>query len=136
MTAYLKTVTPEAANAAVLKDRTLRRGLRGRTCFQLTRPLVLNGRRVPKGFITDGASVPRIFWPVFPPFGPWLKAAILHDWLYATGKVSRKEADRLFRDGACAVAPVRGRLMYIAVRAFGGRYYRGAIAAGKRCQAR
>lgn len=35
--------------------------------------------KVPTGFITDFASVPRIFWSVFPPFGKYTKCAVLHD---------------------------------------------------------
>jgi len=31
------------------------------------------------GFITDFASIPRIFWSIFPPFGKYTKAAVLHD---------------------------------------------------------
>ncbi len=34
---------------------------------------------VEKGFITDFASVPRIFWSIFPPFGVYTKSAVLHD---------------------------------------------------------
>lgn len=42
---------------------------------------------VPKGFITDLASVPRIFWliPGFSPFGLLLEGSILHDFGYQHG---------------------------------------------------
>ena len=40
---------------------------------------------VPKGFVTDLASVPRWAWMLIPPDGPWVKAAIVHDYLYSTG---------------------------------------------------
>ncbi len=36
---------------------------------------------VPAGFVTDGASIPRIMQGVLPPFGKWSRAAILHDYL-------------------------------------------------------
>lgn len=36
---------------------------------------------VPKAFLTDGASVPRLFWNIFPPWGKYGQAAILHDYL-------------------------------------------------------
>jgi hypothetical protein len=39
---------------------------------------------VPKGFVTDLASVPRVFWDLFPPDGPWTEAAVVHDALYFT----------------------------------------------------
>ncbi len=37
---------------------------------------------VPAGFVTDLASVPRIFWTLLPPDGKYAKAAIIHDYLY------------------------------------------------------
>lgn len=53
---------------------------------------------VPAGFVTDCASVPRVFWVLFPPWGRYSRAAVLHDYLYRTpNKAQRKEADRLFR---------------------------------------
>lgn len=37
---------------------------------------------LPKGYTTDGASVPRIFWSIYPPYKPeWLTACIIHDYL-------------------------------------------------------
>jgi len=58
---------------------------------------------VPEGFRTDFDSVPRL------PFAYWLTknasvtGAVVHDWLYASGRIgdrpiSRLEADRIFRD--------------------------------------
>lgn len=35
--------------------------------------------KVEKDFITDFASVPRIFWIFYPPFGIYTKPAVLHD---------------------------------------------------------
>lgn len=39
---------------------------------------------VPPGFVTDLASIPRAAWSVYPPDGPWVKAAMIHDFLYGT----------------------------------------------------
>lgn len=53
---------------------------------------------VPKGFVTDFASVPWILtWFITPYEKGIRRAALIHDWLYAThlGK-SRKEIDALF----------------------------------------
>ncbi|EOD5071623.1 TPA: DUF1353 domain-containing protein [Salmonella enterica subsp. enterica serovar Enteritidis] len=36
---------------------------------------------VPAGFVTDLATVPRIFWTLLPPDGKYTKAAIIHDYL-------------------------------------------------------
>jgi hypothetical protein len=34
---------------------------------------------VPDGYLTDGASVPRIFWSIIPPWGAYGQAAVVHD---------------------------------------------------------
>ncbi len=39
---------------------------------------------VPKGFVTDLASTPRRVWALYPPFGKYLSASIVHDYLYWT----------------------------------------------------
>jgi hypothetical protein len=34
---------------------------------------------VKEWYVSDGASVPQILWNIFPPFGSYLYAAIIHD---------------------------------------------------------
>ncbi len=34
---------------------------------------------VPAGYLTDGASVPRAFWSMIPPWGSYGQAAVVHD---------------------------------------------------------
>jgi len=55
---------------------------------------------VPKGFESDGCSMPRFFWRVFGhPFDmQYLREAILHDYLYKTQIFDRKTADLIFRE--------------------------------------
>lgn len=58
---------------------------------------------IPRGYLSDGASVPRIFWNVIPPWGRYGQAVIVHDYLcenlmmegYGGVKVevTRKQAD-------------------------------------------
>lgn len=36
---------------------------------------------VPVGFKSDLASIPRPFWALFPPFGNYIRASIVHDYL-------------------------------------------------------
>ena len=78
---------------------------------------------VPVGFRTDFASVPRFFWRVFPPVGDWWRAAAMHDYLYDATRVSKALADAMFWEGLIAddVPVWTRRLMYWAVRLFGGR---------------
>lgn len=80
--------------------------------------------KVPKGFITDLASVPKIFWSIFPPFGTYTPAAIIHDYLYSkfndTG-INRTLADKifLFIMEELGVGFLRRKAMYRAVKSFG-----------------
>jgi len=52
---------------------------------------------VPTGFVTDLASVPRLFWSVLQPDGLYAYAAVVHDYLYWTQRASKDEADGIFR---------------------------------------
>jgi len=92
----------------------------------LAEPIVvfLNGLRVevPVGFATDWATVPRIFWRVIPPWGKYLRASVVHDFLYRSGLLPKAEADMFFyllmlSDGA---RPWRALLLYRGVKWFGG----------------
>lgn len=77
---------------------------------------------VPRGFETNLASVPAIFWPILPPFGKWSRPAILHDYLYSkSGECSRQLADSLFLEAMqdCGVGWWQRQAIYYAVRAFG-----------------
>ncbi len=89
---------------------------------------------VPVGFITDFASVPRLFWWLVSPWGKYGKAAIVHDFLYQKHgyyfdgstigtwvPVDRWQADHEFLLGMVALgaAPWRRKLMYWGVRLFG-----------------
>lgn len=52
---------------------------------------------VPKGYKTNGANVPRLFWSIFPPNSPeYLSAAIAHDYLCDKGFY--KLADETLRE--------------------------------------
>lgn len=76
---------------------------------------------VPAGFVTDFASTPRCLWSFFPPWGKYLKSAILHDYLYShDGNCSRFFADALFRDTMIqeGVPAWQATAMYYAVRLF------------------
>lgn len=81
---------------------------------------------VPSGFRTDGASIPRFFWTLIGgPFGPYVDAAVVHDYFYATPDYdyTREEVDwmfyRIMQD--IGISNVRAKLMYWAVRV-GGRF--------------
>ena len=77
-----------------------------------------------KGFVTDGASVPHSLQWLYNPFGRYIKAAIVHDFLYSsynnTG-INRTLADKIFRYimQETGVDNRTVRRFYAAVRAFG-----------------
>ena len=82
--------------------------------------------RVPAGFESDGASVPRLFWStVCPPLDPRaVRAAVAHDWIYRNRPPgwTRAEADLLFlcfliEDGLPILASLKA---YLGVRIGGG----------------
>lgn len=88
--------------------------------------------KVPRSFITDFASVPRLFWTFLPPTGTkksrYGKAAVLHDYLYDTSckyKMSRRQADLIFLEAmkAVKVSSFTRYLLYYCVRLFGKRRY-------------
>jgi len=76
---------------------------------------------VPTGFDTDYASVPRIFWSIYPPDGIYTPAALVHDFKYKKQDCTRAEADALFLEAmaACGVPWLRRHILHKSVRAGG-----------------
>jgi hypothetical protein len=52
---------------------------------------------VPKYFVTDLASVPRVFWSWLRPDGLYAYAAVIHDYLYWTQAQSRENANEILK---------------------------------------
>ncbi len=98
--------------------------LLNRDQFQFTEDYPTPEVTVPKGFITDGASVPRWLQALYPSYYKYFPAAAVHDYLYGSGMgMSRKECDQLFRDNMKYRLKLSWRyylIMYWAVRV-GGR---------------
>lgn len=83
---------------------------------------------VPAGFITDFASVPKIFLPLLPFWAKYSKSPILHDWLYQNfglGIYTRKECDQIFLESMLVdwrhhlTGVILAMTEYYGVRAFG-----------------
>lgn len=84
---------------------------------------------VPRGFITDGASIPKDVWSLIGlnPFScEVIKAAVIHDWLYCTRPLKRSLCDKIFR----RILRYEGQLsdpqifaLYQSVNLFGGTYF-------------
>jgi hypothetical protein len=83
---------------------------------------------VPSGFPTDGASCPRIIWPLFSPLDSYFGSAVVHDFLYSplNDRFTRAESDRLFLEAmtASGVDWFTRSAVYGAVRLFGWRFFR------------
>jgi hypothetical protein len=110
--------------------------------------------KIPAGFISDGASVPRFLWTItgITPDGELRSAALIHDYLYGFGgnlpdgsyqKLdssnscslkwidlddiwTRKNADRIFARimRECGVSMLKRRMAYRGVRTFGWMFFK------------
>lgn len=87
---------------------------------------------ISKGFLTDGASIPRILWRVcgHPMSTKRLVSAIVHDAIYA-GEIlgfNRQEADEIYRDSLIerGFAKWKAYLEYYTLRAGGSSHWRRA----------
>jgi hypothetical protein len=80
----------------------------------------------PKGYKTDGASIPPIFWPIIgSPFtGYYVSAAIIHDVYCDLKSRDWKKVHRTFYDAMIAggTSPVKAKIMYFAVYRFGPKW--------------
>ena len=80
---------------------------------------------VPAGYQTDGASVPAIFWSLYPPFtGKYRAAAVIHDY-FCYAKSRRWQATHqvfYFAMLAAGVEERQAKVMYGAVYFFGPRW--------------
>jgi hypothetical protein len=69
--------------------------------WELVHAVIYRGKHdsftVPAGFITDFATVPRIFVWLVPTYGAYTKAAILHDYLLSSDVVTDADANGIFR---------------------------------------
>ena len=84
---------------------------------------------VPAGYLTDGASVPRLFWNIIPPWGSYGQAAVVHDILCEylsitkNGKpepISRARCDEILLEAMEALGVPRAKrcVIYRAVSAY------------------
>lgn len=83
-----------------------------------------NGLVVPKSFITDLASIPKLFQGVVGVPEDFDEESILHDFLYSKYNnygINRDTADKIFRQSLVLneVNPIVANLMYLAVKVGG-----------------
>ena len=71
-----------------------------KNCFLVSFFLLGLNLQQPQSFITDGASVPHSLQWLYNPFGKYIKAAVIHDYLYSTYNntgINRTLSDKIFR---------------------------------------
>ncbi|BAS04959.2 hypothetical protein [Ralstonia phage RSF1] len=86
---------------------------------------------VPDGFFTDGATVPRMLWWLFPPWGVYGQAAVLHDYLCQNLrltkngdnpdlKLTQTEVDKIFELAMKVLGTpwIKRKIMYWAVHIY------------------
>ena len=82
---------------------------------------------VPADFLTDFASIPRVFRAIVPVLGRQNKPSVWHDYMYVSKPVSRRDADWLFLEAleSVGVGWLKRNAMWAAVRIGGGPVWRG-----------
>ena len=85
--------------------------------------------KVPKGFVTDYASIPKLLRGIVLPYGKHSGASVVHDWLYSSNcnlGLSREKSDKIFLEilKEEKVSFLLRILMYFAVRKFGKSRFR------------
>ena len=92
-------------------------------------PLIYDSFRgpitVPRGFVTDLASIPQIVRNLLDVNDAHRRAAVLHDYGYVMQFLTRKETDDMFLEAmeVCGVPAWKRYLMYSAVRTGGWIYW-------------
>lgn len=90
---------------------------------------IFNGRdyKVPKGFETDLASVPRILWSIYSPNrAETIAGAVIHDYLYSCHNgFSRAQIDSIFYDSLVynKVSRYTAFKYWLAVRIFAASHF-------------
>jgi hypothetical protein len=81
---------------------------------------------VPKGYTSDLTSIPRIFQSILPRWSDYARAALVHDHLYSTHDMSKKDSDRVLFDIMTQdKVNIRQKyLIYWAVALFGGKAWK------------
>jgi len=100
--------------------------------FVLLKPLIFSSLgagiiEIPKGFITDFASVPKIvqLLPGFDVNGESRPAAVVHDYLYCVQSVDRNAADHILWEALADLGLNRilARMFWLGVRVGGWMYW-------------
>ncbi|MEM7789756.1 MAG: DUF1353 domain-containing protein [Verrucomicrobiota bacterium] len=113
----------------VLYQKPFRRGVRLKDDLVYRSRIYGSDIVVKEGTLSDGASVPQMFWDRFPPFGRYMESAVVHDEFCVLAKRGQSSVDfikaaKIFREAMKAqkVSWLTRNCMYQAVRWFGPRF--------------
>lgn len=114
MALFLNTIKVELTGTISAADRELWRVLED---FAYVSDLV-GVIIVPKDFMTDFASVPRLPFVFLLTGNTAHRAALIHDYLYTSNQFSRKLSDEIFKEAIVAAGEPewRANMMYAGVR--------------------
>ena len=91
--------------------------------FRLLEDYVIRGYIIPKGFVTDFATLPRWSLSVMgrPTRGQYQRASLLHDYLIKYNVLSRGEADKIFHEILLedGTNKFKAKVMFLSVSLFG-----------------
>ncbi|ARR02219.1 DUF1353 domain protein [Campylobacter vicugnae] len=92
----------------------------GKDKFILYKDFSYQGVYVARGFVTNGANIPRVFWSLFPPNSPeYLSAVVLHDYMCKNVKLyGYEKVDRYFYEAMIeiGVSKWKAKLFYFCVK--------------------
>ena len=77
---------------------------------------------IPKGFVFNGASIPRFFWFFFTPMdSDSIIASCIHDYLYSEKIFTRQRSDEIYYEimWICRTPKWKKVAQYLALRGFG-----------------
>jgi hypothetical protein len=89
---------------------------------------------IPAGYLTDGASVPKVFWNIIPPWGAYGQAAVVHDILCeyltivkdgAPVRIDRSRCDEILNEAMYALGVPDGKRMMIYTAVCAYRWFTG-----------
>lgn len=92
------------------------------TSIVLLEDVIYDDFIIPAGYASDGASVPRALSWLYPKYGEYLKAAVVHDWLITdllpTGNITSTQVDQVFKQAMAELNIPKARqwLMWAGVR--------------------
>jgi hypothetical protein len=88
------------------------------TLYILLEDFKFNGHIVPKNFVTDGITIPKIFWSILPPAHRYFPAAVVHDYLLTT--TTRRIADIEFKEALklLEISKLRRWIIYSVLRSY------------------